>query len=679
MRKPKLLWSLLVLPLLAACSSDEPGTISKGEQQIVDGVYMALNINPYQGDGSRSSTNNPNASNSGEEPGTDVENAIKSALIVITKPNNELIAVGMAPGADKSGSLTGATVNGTTLYQAVAKFDKTALSDFYDDDTSNDINVFVYCNPTNDVISALTSPQAIGTTSWTDLTFDNTKNSGGIWNEEKGFVMTNLNIARRQLPETLSDWSNYNTAVKAFNLSGNNNPGSAGAIDNLTNRGAIKVHRMAARFDFRDGSQIAGIGNGMYGYPFTYQVVKNADNVPIVNVKILSMALANMSTTQYYLGRTSANGLLANATLCGDEMPWIGPIDGNYVVSTNATAKQGPIKEDFSTYFQYPFFSSTGIVSAQGNGWDWVYCDQIVSEEKGKLDNLNQQYYVWRYLTENTIPAPSTLQVNSQSTGVIFKARLLADAQLATTTSGRWDNLLKNLLNYDEAALGSLLQHNTDLDPTLYSLSGNTLYVTWDNVREEALYEAGFDPTKGQNQELDRLAPLYIIVYGDGGVGTVTNDDGDVIYTDNLAADASSLNSLFNIWDAARQTNPSSTAAQNAKSTFKSAATAAGFTLYQSSQDSQTKEWGYYCYYYYWNRHNDNGIDGTMGPMEFAVVRNNVYKLTINSINTLGHPRIPENDPDDPKPDTPDEKSEIYLTVSVDVLPWVVRENAVHF
>ena len=111
---------------------------------------------------------------------------------------------------------------------------------------------------------------------------------------------------------------------------------------------------------------------------------------------------------------------------------------------------------------------------------------------------------------------------------------------------------------------------------------------------------------------------------------------------------------------------------------FKAAATAAGITIYQSSNDAQDG-WGYYCYYYYWNRHNDNLVPGEMGPMEFAVVRNNVYKLAVTKIGQLGHPRISENDPDDPKPDTPDEKGDVYMTVECHVLPWVVRVNNIEF
>lgn len=68
-----------------------------------------------------------------------------------------------------------------------------------------------------------------------------------------------------------------------------------------------------------------------------------------------------------------------------------------------------------------------------------------------------------------------------------------------------------------------------------------------------------------------------------------------------------------------------------------------------------------------------------MGPMEFAVVRNNVYKLSVTEIHSLGHPRISGNDPDEPTPETPDEVGKLYFTVDVKVLPWTVRVNNIVF
>ena len=112
------------------------------------------------------------------------------------------------------------------------------------------------------------------------------------------------------------------------------------------------------------------------------------------------------------------------------------------------------------------------------------------------------------------------------------------------------------------------------------------------------------------------------------------------------------------------------------------AAAAAGFTGYSA------KDGKYYNYYYYWNRHNDNLDPYTMGIMEFAVVRNNVYKLAVNAINRFGHPTPPdpsnpdpdpEPDPDPVKPDDPDESVNYYFNVTVKVLPWTVRINNIEF
>lgn len=679
MRKSRILWALAVLPILASCASEEPGGANGDREGIKDGIYMSLTLNPSGRTGTRSSTSGPNSSNDGVEVGTDAENAVKTALIVITDRDNNLISTGVVPSEDNKGSITEGTVAGQPLYQAVAMFDKTQLADYYAAGGNGDINVFVYCNPPESLTAQISALDA-GDTSWIDYAFDNSAESGRLWDASKGFTMTNVSMAPRQLPNNLREWDNYSTALKPFDLSGTNSPGTEGSVDNLANGGAINVHRMAARFDFRDGSQMEG-GNGIKGTPFTYEVVKNEDGETIVNCKILAMGLYNMSKTQYYLSRVSANGRPsgANYQLLGAELPWFNGAGGNYIISTNYDAKYAEITSNFSNYFEYPFFAPNGVVADRGEGWDWAYCENVV---KNPSDNYaDKSYHVWRYLTENTIPGPPVHQTNGQSTGVAFKARLLPTDKLNDAGSDKWENMLYEALAYEASSIGpnKLLHHDRDLDPVLYSLSGNTLYITWDNVREAALADAGYDVTKGQNQILDRTVPLYQIVYGTGGVGVVTDDEGRPVFTDGLAQDRNSLNYLWQTWDDARTANPNSSATQTAMIAFKSAATGAGFTLYQTSQDPQTGEWGYYCYYYYWNRHNDNGQAGAMGPMEFAVVRNNVYKLAVTTLHTLGHPRIPENDPEDPDPKDPDEKSEVYITVSVDVVPWVARLNNIEF
>lgn len=49
------------------------------------------------------------------------------------------------------------------------------------------------------------------------------------------------------------------------------------------------------------------------------------------------------------------------------------------------------------------------------------------------------------------------------------------------------------------------------------------------------------------------------------------------------------------------------------------------------------------CYYTWWVRHSNDNDDDAKGIMEYAIVRNNIYKLTVNSIYSLGGP-VPGED-----------------------------------
>lgn len=95
-----------------------------------------------------------------------------------------------------------------------------------------------------------------------------------------------------------------------------------------------------------------------------------------------------------------------------------------------------------------------------------------------------------------------------------------------------------------------------------------------------------------------------------------------------------------------------------------------------SVDESQIEEYkaegdGVACYYQYWIRHNNNDNPDEMGIMEFAIVRNNAYKLEINSLSGIGEP----DDVIDSQ--TPNETRQMYLNVNVTILPWVVRNNSI--
>lgn len=90
------------------------------------------------------------------------------------------------------------------------------------------------------------------------------------------------------------------------------------------------------------------------------------------------------------------------------------------------------------------------------------------------------------------------------------------------------------------------------------------------------------------------------------------------------------------------------------------------------------------CYYTHWIRHSNNN-DPSKGIMEFAIVRNNVYKLRILDIYGLGHdipyepPFDPEpEDPEDPTPPGPDDPENILIEVVVK--PWgIIPDETIYF
>lgn len=78
----------------------------------------------------------------------------------------------------------------------------------------------------------------------------------------------------------------------------------------------------------------------------------------------------------------------------------------------------------------------------------------------------------------------------------------------------------------------------------------------------------------------------------------------------------------------------------------------------------------YSCYYNYWIKHEDNHESTEMGVMEFGIVRNNIYRLSVSKVAGLGSgdPYI--------EPEQPDEyKAE--LDINLNVFPWAVRNQDV--
>lgn len=551
--------------MLSSCSSDEPATSIVAPSE--GGVYATLTLQLPQG---RSTTlpedeytPGSNSSN-GYEEGNDSENNVGAVLVVLTDVNYNYITSSLADAHVATGNNARPTYN--------IQFETKELWEH----ENEKVYVFTYCNPTRalrDTFEALTAGSSIA-----DL---EGKITDASISTKNGFLMTNALLSDQiTLPSKDQMTQQFNTPSNPFNL------------------GTVKVQRVTARFDFQE-TTIENYDKNTYPI-FNHN---NSDlstdpatpDGPVAFVEINGMALLNQAINYYYLPRVSANGTLDNATLCGYEN------NLNYVVSPGFAEKAGgELKVDWlNANYQFTGLAATTAI-------DFTTLDYQPMGQNLGADNDNEtwtgttgDYFIWNYVSENTIPAydfggvPSYQRVGC-TTGIVFRA------QLKAANNG--------------GDLGNVITTGTDV---IYGYNG-VLYGNLSMLKKAV-----------KANPVSTLADAFMKAFN---IVEYSEEAVDAVITDLTQ-------------------------------------TAGGFALYTPTAGK------YYMYYTYLNRHNDNSNNTLMAPMEFSVVRNNVYKLKVENVLEFGHPGKPGEDPDPEDPNNPDEEPKTYFRVQVKVLPWVVRVN----
>lgn len=687
-------WSkcLMVALTVAAMAGCNKQTESLDGPEIVDDgqpLYMSVNLQlPVGMAGTRSQTINPDEngdiSSGGHENGQDFENTVQTVLLVLAEDGTDNYITHKLTGRIEK--------NANGKLSITAPIDKTSLARYYTNNrvagetgdemtlapNKNLIRVYAYCNPPQDLLDDFSG---IGTVAGKETAFDNkwlefaceigqvTSSDNRTAEKEEGavdavnqsvwarnsFLMSSTSVYQALIPQKYSAWEEYSTAANPFLVR------KQGSVEGNTT--PIPVERTVARFDFKDGSPKDN----------TYDVTTTGAANGKLQVKLVRMSLVNMSRHFYYLKHVT------NGVNYGDPVVVCQPetID-NWVVDTDwkeehkSANRDENYKLDLSkvgNFYNFSLFSVNDQKEAYINEetraqWNNHRIETVLSQQAVEND-----YHIWRYVTENTIPNV-THQTQGISTGIVFKGKLLAEKagenavnkDLLDAINGEYkmnrDPETGKPIGYtyqidarDED--GNLIYENGVVKkltyPILYQFN-DVLYVGW-NHQIKPLLE---DPAEQGSLLYAAATKIY------NGEKSAHEFYQDLVEVYNAGGDVT-----------------------EALAKFRKAATAAGFTLYQASDDvtqGADKGFGpgYYFYYYYWNRHNDNGRSD-MGRMEFGVVRNNIYKLSVKSIKSLGHPRISDNDPDKLTPETPDEKAEAYLEVAVEVRPWTVRVNDIEF
>lgn len=395
---------------LASCSSDAPAP-NNGNDADGD-VYATLRVKLPSA---------TRAGNAGQEYGQDSENYVSKILVVLTTKNEAGDYIFLT--YDEADAMGGDPIdpdheNGTvnelkyTLNFSAKNMNPDALG--VAGDAERDIYVFAFCNPTARLRTIVSNWES-GKAQFNGKSFGVVGGGNSIWEANK-FLMTNCHIPDAvKLPTRSQLVQNYNTPEKAFNL------------------GTVHVKRVAARFDFALSGKME---DGQYTNKYE---IKNSTGEGIMGtVELTDMAMFNIAKNFYYLPRSNSqwdwNG---ETTLCGDLE--------SYVISYDNNFKKNSLSD--GSYKQYYFANLIGNTFATGetedpgtdqfNGggstkltWTSIRPDdwnnKTVDNNEGWTQDPKNDYRIWRYATENTIPASDAQNSAANqkvgiTTGVVFK------------------------------------------------------------------------------------------------------------------------------------------------------------------------------------------------------------------------------------------------------------------
>jgi hypothetical protein len=399
----------------------------------------------------------------------------------------------------------------------------------------------------------------------------------------------------------------------------------------------VDVERAAARVDV--------IPNNSTGLDINNYWVKDYSGNTIGKVVINRIKLINRLTSGFYLvKRVAANMTVATPSYLGDEDPTTGGVQTNYVIDPWSSLKtkdnltglhfnmlNGGAGSDIASSLYADYFGSGFSLSNQ---------DAVKSAD---LSDGVDNFYILGYSLENT--TEKNYQLNGYSTGAMFETTYIP---------------LK-ITSYNSASRANAEISNSSVI-TFFSYDNG-------NIICNSLEAVEFTSLKSTQPANDFFAQTF----------STTNTWQDVLDYSNRIKDNDILG--FKDYLSNKLTGKSMTANLTeiiswnnfVLATFGYSISGGVITTDQNSKDTRSllSEYGInnyksgLCYYPYWIRHSNNGtIDG--GIMEFGIVRNNIYKLKVNSFSGLGK-SAPYN-PDTDNPGTQNDNS--FINISINVRPW---------
>lgn len=394
-------------------------------------------------------------------------------------------------------------------------------------------------------------------------------------------------------------WTETNGNYTNFLMSSADEPTEKLTINNNSEnepaKVTVNVERMAARVDYLAQNE----------YTCTDPAYNGA------TVEITGATIVNRLTAGSYLLKRVADDVDgANLEYLGDETA-TNTVATNYVLDPwtalktqqNLTGTAFPVNEQNVAAADL-YDAETYIPTRSDNPEDWAgYC-------KAGVDATEDDYLRVGYALENTTGQLETSL--NYNTGIVFKAQFhpvgvvngYTDGQTFFTYNGVIYPMLTDMMG----------QLNGQEDFSTYVGNKIAALTSWDELKNFAASITN-DPTGYRT---------YLEDYADTHSAEAFNTTDELKWEYYLRY---KLGVFENSQDGPEIN-------QNGVETRA--------VLYKSSDEKLRTYYKGQCYYIWWLRHSNDGDDEKNGVMEYAVVRNNIYKVNVHSIYSLGGD-IPDN------------------------------------
>lgn len=445
----------------------------------------------------------------------------------------------------------------------------------------------------------------------------------------------------------------------------------AGATEKDAPETNVHVERLAAKIRINDLSTTSGEQTTYGNYIYEIKEGETSNQTTVAKVRLDQVAVVNQLTSGTYLLKRVTSSVttsgtepdmsipaVTNDTYLGNEL-W-SVTSANYVIDpwtrnktlanvsnvtsiTAATGVELPSGETASNLsFANPFTGTnySGMWSVLNDKQDLAN----IKDTDGQIDLA--------YVQENTTSADNSL--NGYSTGLIFRATYFPAK--VSAIGGKESNQIvsepvSGFDDFDKDTQSGL--------PTFY-VYNNVAYK--DSVAIWAEHVWGYQKTVEQRNAVD---------YDDFLSSGITSLSHDAFMKSDLAK---SLGDPFG-YIAFLKTKVGEPTEGAYSGNFTTNESFEAYLKTDRGQKAMLENVNRYiegvCYYPFWIRHANNDKASVMGVMEFGIVRNNIYDVTVEGINGFGL-----SGTDKPDPTIPDEEDSYFMKVNLFVRDWVVRSNS---